>query len=89
MPPYDYTDPPFKLTKYQHLELILRENKLTYTKLILNGADSETKIVIELNKAKKNKFSQKSGRHYSGLCTLHQYFTTGGKPSTWFPPGDS
>ena len=30
---------------------------------------------------------RKSGRHYSGLCTLHQYyFTAGGKPSTWFPP---
>ena len=40
------------------------------------------------------------GGHSSGLCTLHQYyssslpirdyllyFTTGGKPSTWFPPG--
>ena len=85
--PYNYTDLNFKLTKYQHLELILRENKLTYTKLILNEADSETKIESERSKEKKSQMSQKSGRHYSGLCTLHQYFTTGGKPSTWFPPG--
>merc|ERR1711966_315448 len=50
---YGYTGVRFKLVKYQHLELILRENKLTYTKLILNVTDSETKIRIELSKAKK------------------------------------
>ena len=45
-----YTDLRFKLAKYQHLELILRENKLTYTKLILNETDSGMKIEIELSK---------------------------------------
>ena len=37
----------FKLAKYQHLELILRGNKLIYTKRILNEADSGMKIGIE------------------------------------------
>ena len=96
-----YTDVSFKLAKYQHLELILRENKLTYTKLISNEADSGTKIESERSK-EKSQIPQKSGRHYSGLCMLHQYYSsslpirdyllyescgTGGKPSTWFPPG--
>ena len=84
---YSYTDANFKLTKYQHLELILGENKLTYTKLISNVKYFETNIEIELNKTKKSQMHRKNGRHYSRLCTLHQYFTTGGKPSTWFPPG--
>ena len=86
--PYGYTDPNFKLTKYEHLELIFRENKFTCTKLILNEADYGMKIGIELYKEKKSNVI-KSGRHYSGLCTLHQYFTTGGKPSTCFRRGDS
>ena len=77
----------FKIKNYLLQELILRENKLTYTKLIFNAKYFETKIGIEPSKGKKGQMLQKSGRHYSGLCTLHQYFTTGGKPSTWFPPG--
>ena len=36
--------------KYQHLELILRENKLTYTKLVFDAKYFETKIGIELSK---------------------------------------
>ena len=57
---YDgYTDARFKLAKYQHLELILRENKLTYTKLILNVTDSGTKIGIELTKEKKSNVIKK------------------------------
>ena len=43
-----YNEVRFKLAKFQHLELILRENKLKYTKLILNVADSETNVGIEL-----------------------------------------
>ena len=52
---YGYSGASFKLAKYQHLELILRENKLTYTKLILNEADSGTKIRIEPCKEKNVK----------------------------------
>ena len=52
---YGYTEPTFKLAKYQHLELILRENKLTYTKLISNEADSGTKIESERGKEKKKR----------------------------------
>ena len=54
---YDYTGVRFKLVKYQHLDHILRENKLTYTKLISNVADSGTKNRIELSKAKKSQMS--------------------------------
>ena len=50
------TDVRFKIIKYQHLELILRETKLNYAKLILNVTTAETKIEIECNKkTKKNK----------------------------------
>ena len=59
-----------------HLELILRENKLTYTKLILNEADSGMKIGIELYKEKKCQMHLFYGRHSSGLCTLHQYYSS-------------
>ena len=54
---YNYTGVRFKLAKYQHLELILRENKLKYTGLILNVADSQTNIRIELGKQKKSQMS--------------------------------
>ena len=54
---YSYTGARFKIAKYQHLELILREHKLTSTKIISNVTYSETKIGIELNKAKKNQMS--------------------------------
>ena len=57
---YGYTDVKLKLSKYQHLELILRENKLKYTKLILNVTDSGTKIEIELTGEKKNQMSKKT-----------------------------
>merc|ERR1711966_403170 len=56
-----YTSANFKLTKYQHLELILRENKLTYTKLISDATHFETTIGIELNKPKKINFHKKAG----------------------------
>merc|ERR1711966_383107 len=90
--PYSYTGLNLKLTKYQHLEFILRENKLTYTKLILNEADSGTKIESERSKEKKVKCPKKAGDTIRGYVrctsiTLRAYFTTGGKPSTWFPPG--
>ena len=68
---YNYTDASFKLTKYQHLELILRENKLTYTKLILNVTDSGTKIEIELCKEKIVKCTYFTGDTLQGYvrCT--------------------
>ena len=50
---YGYTGVSFKLAKYLHLELILWENKLTYTKLILNVTDSGTKIEFELTRGKE------------------------------------
>ena len=65
--PYGYTGVRFKLAKYQHLELILRENKLTYTKLIFNEADSRINIRIELYKEKNVKC------HYFTGDTLQGY----------------
>ena len=53
-PPDIYTDLIFELAKYLHLELILRENKLTYTKLISNAKHFETKIESERIKEKKS-----------------------------------
>ena len=51
--PYNYTGLNFKLTKYLHLELILSENKLTYTKHISNATHFEMKIKSERSKEKK------------------------------------
>ena len=67
----NYTDLRFKLTKYQHLELIIRENKLTYTKLTSNVTHSETNVRIELKKRKKVKCHKKAGDTIQGYvcCT--------------------
>ena len=62
-----YTDATFKLTKYQHLELILRGNKLNIQGSF-NVTDSGTKIGFELAE-EKNQMCPKNGRHYLGLCT--------------------
>merc|ERR1711966_402568 len=83
-----YTSANFKLTKYQHLELILRENKLTYTKLISNATHFETKIGIELNKRKKKIIFTKKRETLFRAMSAAPVCGTGGKPSTWFPPGE-